>query len=341
MELIRHAVMAPSSHNTQPWRFELGDGAIRLRPDFHRRLPVVDPDDHALFISLGCALENLVIAAGSEGIQPSLAYFPEDEEANTIRVRLARPDADSQQTPGGTAAALFRAIPKRQSTRRAFDSRPLPAAVVRAIAELAAEPLVSPRLVTDRDLIGRVAEQVESACRTQLADPAFVEELICWIRFGRREAEARGDGLAARVMGLPSMPRWLGKRLMRLALTPAREAARAAAQVRSSSALMIFSVETDTPEAWVRAGQSFERAALLATSEGVRHAHVNMPCEVPEASERLRVAFGLSGRPVLLIRLGYAEPMPFSYRRPLPDVVRYAADQAQAQAASGHRGPAA
>ncbi|WP_271594731.1 nitroreductase family protein [Bradyrhizobium sp. CCBAU 65884] len=62
-ELVRAATLAANSHNTQPWRFILSDNIITIRPDLVRRCPVVDPDDHHLFASLGCAAENIVQAA--------------------------------------------------------------------------------------------------------------------------------------------------------------------------------------------------------------------------------------------------------------------------------------
>jgi hypothetical protein len=61
-ELVHYATLAASSHNTQPWRFEIGSDNIALLPDFTRRCAAVDPDDHHLFASLGCAAENLLIA---------------------------------------------------------------------------------------------------------------------------------------------------------------------------------------------------------------------------------------------------------------------------------------
>ena len=63
IEIIKDAARAPSGHNTQPWKFEVNENHIIIRPNFARRLKVVDADDHALFISLGCALENLVLSA--------------------------------------------------------------------------------------------------------------------------------------------------------------------------------------------------------------------------------------------------------------------------------------
>lgn len=68
-ELVRYATLAPSSHNTQCWKFRLDDGAITILPDVARRCPAVDPDDHHLFVSLGCAAENLVVAAAALGLR--------------------------------------------------------------------------------------------------------------------------------------------------------------------------------------------------------------------------------------------------------------------------------
>ena len=62
-ELVRYATLAPSSHNTQCWHFHLQDRALAITPDLSRRCAVVDPDDHHLYVSLGCATENLAHAA--------------------------------------------------------------------------------------------------------------------------------------------------------------------------------------------------------------------------------------------------------------------------------------
>ena len=66
-DLIHYATLGANSHNTQPWRFKVTGGSIEILPHFTRRIPVVDPDNHHIFASLGCAAENLAIAAGARG----------------------------------------------------------------------------------------------------------------------------------------------------------------------------------------------------------------------------------------------------------------------------------
>lgn len=73
-DLVRYATLAASSHNTQPWKFKLERGRIVILPDLTRRCPEVDPDDHHLYASLGCAAENLLLAAQAAGLRGHLSY---------------------------------------------------------------------------------------------------------------------------------------------------------------------------------------------------------------------------------------------------------------------------
>jgi hypothetical protein len=112
-ELVRMATLAASGHNAQPWKFAIKDNAIEIHPDYCRRLPIVDPHDRELWMSLGCALENLLIAARADGYAPEVTY-PEPT-TDFIRVRLP---ADTAQT-----SPLLAAIPLRQNTRSEYNGQ--------------------------------------------------------------------------------------------------------------------------------------------------------------------------------------------------------------------------
>jgi len=87
-ELIQTAIKAPSGHNTQPWKFRVEENAIIIYPYNERTLPVVDADNHALFISLGCALENLVIAAQHFGFKTNTTCYTGQAGNESIVVQL-------------------------------------------------------------------------------------------------------------------------------------------------------------------------------------------------------------------------------------------------------------
>ncbi|MDI9584504.1 MAG: nitroreductase family protein [Acidobacteriota bacterium] len=309
--ILESGVRAPSGHNTQPWRFDVDGDTIRVLPDLGRRLPVVDPDDHALFISLGCAVENMVVAARHLGMDAAVSI----EADGSIFVRLT----DSAEPPRDE---LYEAIAKRQSNRGAYDGRPVPDDHLTKLLDAAAREGVRVLPFVGQDGFGELLPFIAEGNRAQFADREFVNELISWVRFSDAEAQATQDGLWSRCMGVPAAPRWLGSIFMRLFTSPKSEAARCEKLVRSSSALVLFAAEGNDYAAWVNVGRSFQRLALTATSLGISHAHVNMPCEVVSVRRRLAEHLSLdTAQPLLLIRLGYASPLPYSMRRPLTDVL--------------------
>ncbi len=139
LDLIRYATLAPNGHNTQPWRFALGPRQISIRPDFSRRTPVVDPDDHHIFVSLGCAAETLAIAAAGRGYAGELSF----DEADAGSINFAYRDSPPRDS------ALFDAVPHRQSTRADYDGQAPSAADLKSLAGAAAVPGVDMVLITN------------------------------------------------------------------------------------------------------------------------------------------------------------------------------------------------
>jgi len=171
-ELVHCATLAPSSHNTQCWRFVVEDKAIAIRPDPARRCPVVDPDAHHLFVTLGCAAENLVQAALAHGLVSEPSF---DATHGLVRVTLAPATA--------RASPLFLAIASRQCTRGDYDGQPRSRQDLNLLERADTSNGVRMLLVTDRPAMERVLKHVVQGNTAQLGDPAFVRELKSWIRF--------------------------------------------------------------------------------------------------------------------------------------------------------------
>lgn len=316
-QLIYYATLAPSGHNTQPWKFSVEENVIRIYPDFSRRLPVVDPDDHALYISLGCALENLIIAAGQNGLKSNADYFPKDEKEECICITLAEDGSDD-------VVDLYRAIPVRQSNRSMYDGKEIPDADVQKFIDANVYDTVKIKLFKTNDKkIEPIIEFVKEGNRNQFNDKQFVEELLSWMRFSKKEVRDRNDGLTAEVMGFPFVPRWLGRNIIKIFAKPESEATKCEKQIRSSSVMILLIGKKNDKKHWVDIGRSFERLALKATSLGIAHAHVNMPCEVVSVREKLSHHLGLKEdeQPLLLIRFGYANELPRSPRRPVKEIM--------------------
>lgn len=310
--LVHDATLAPSSHNTQCWRFRLQEGAITLLPDGQRRCPVVDPDDHHLFVSLGCAAENLAHSALAHGWRCEPVFDGGSDPS--LRMALL-PTAPVRST-------LFEAIPHRQTTRTDFDGQSLTAEELRLLEAAGSGPGVRVHLLTDRQALEDVLAFVLQGNSAQLSNPAFVAELRHWIRFNAPEAVRSGDGLLSACTGNPSLPTWLGRVIFPLVLSERREKDRYTRQIRSSAGIAVFISERDDQRHWIETGRAFQRFALQATALGVRTSHLNQPVEVASIRADFARFLGLAGgRPDLVIRFGRGPQMPRSLRRPSDAVV--------------------
>ena len=306
-DIVRYATLAASGHNTQPWRFRLSEGRVDILPDRALRTPVVDPDDHHLFVSLGCAAENLALAAAARGLPGEVGFDTSGDGSAMFRFGKG----PSQ------GSALFDAIPARQSTRADYDGRPVSAADLRTLAAAAAVPGVDLVLITDQPRRGKVRDLIVAGNRAQLADPAFVRELKQWIRFSPRQAIDTGDGLFSVSSGNPALPDWLGPRLLDATFTAKAENDKYARQLKSSAGLAVFVAQREDHDHWIRTGRACQRFALHATALGLRHAFVNQPVEVAGLRPELADLVGMPGRrPDLVMRFGHGPTLPFSARRP-------------------------
>ncbi len=281
-ELIRYTILAPSGHNTQPWKFSINGNIVRIFPDYSRRLPAVDPDDRELFISLGCALENLVVSARYAGFDPEIDYFPTaDEESIVIRLKA------SSARPNET---LFRAIPVRQCTRNEYNGRPLPSEDMKKIEALQKEAGVGTMIFTDRKEIEKLIEIVKEGDNIQMNDKAFVKELKSWIRFSDKEALKTRDGLSSRAGGNPVVPQWLGNILMDFFAGGKSQGDKDQKMALSSSGMILFVSEKNDKRAWVAVGRTWERYALISTALTVKSAFLNQPAEIGSLVPQLQRA---------------------------------------------------
>jgi nitroreductase len=312
-ELVRFATLAANGHNTQPWRFSALPGSIRITPDQSRRTPAVDPDDHHLYVSLGCAAENLALAAAFRGLLGEPRFELDGDGAIVFDYA-----AGAEQS-----SALCDAIPLRQSTRVDYDGRSPPAEHLAALENVAQSPGVDLALITDRAQISRVRDLIIAGNSVQMADRAFMAELRSWIRFNPRAALTHRDGLFSASSGNPTLPDWLGPAMFDLTFRPGAENDKYARQLASSPGLAVFVGAGAGPAHWVAVGRACQRFALQATALGMKLAFVNQPVEVPRLRPELAALVGAPGRrPDILMRFGYGPSLPMSPRRPVDRVLQ-------------------
>lgn len=303
--LIALARWAPSAHNTQPWRFRVGPDRIDVLADLGRWCPVADPGQRELHLSLGCALETLLIGAERIGLEHRVELFPRPgrpELVATVRLR-----ADGMPSPH-RPAFLFDQVEVRRTHHGLYDGRPVGEDALAALETCVVEEGVRLWFARDAESREAITPLVERADLVAFADPRFREEL----------ADLIGRG----AFGTPPAVRGLARLAVRHIDVGERTARRNARRMRSAGALGMVVTLTDDPATQVVAGQVIQRVWLMASHLGLAVQPMSGPLQVAKLRRRLANATGVfPACPQHLFRLGYAPQVRHrAPRRPLREL---------------------
>lgn len=296
--LLRYAVLAPSSHNTQPWRFAVRGPTVRFYADPERWLRVADPDRRELHISVGCALENLLIAAEHFGLGHGVEHTPDRDDPNLL--------ATVHLEPNGSPSAcrpseLFDAITRRRTSRQVYREREVSDEALKRLQSCCREDGVRLLLTADPEIKAWVEQLIAETDERQFDDPAWRAEL----------GESLGEGAFG--------DRWPVSKISQLAVTKldlGESVARRDTEAFASAPIfgVIISLEDD-PATRVRIGQVFERVYLTATALGLCLQPVSQILELGAPKDVLGDVLQIGAAiPQQPFRLGFGKPR----RRPSP-----------------------
>jgi hypothetical protein len=312
---LNYAVLAPSSHNSQPWRFIVDGESVMLCADRMRALPVVDPFDRELVISCGAALFNLRVALSHFRLGYAITLLPSGAEPDVLaQVRVltsGRCDA--------SVASLFDAIPQRVTTREAFRAEVVAPEVQQRLLSAAEAEGVQAVCIDNLHRREEIAQLIAEADRIQFHDPRFRRELASWIHPRRAD-----DGMPAYGSGV--------NKLLDIAVPLVASAIRtfdlgggvAAAHeglVQASPILFCIGTGIDDPQSWLAAGQALERVLLTGVGSGLTASYLNQPVEAEHLRGSLRQIAGMTTQPQLLLRMGRGPRAAHSPRRAIQEVV--------------------
>ena len=305
--LISRALLAPSSHNTQPWTFRISESAVELLVDRRRALPINDPDDRELAISCGTALMNLRLAAASRGWGTQVELLPEAQEPDL----MARVTVDRAGSASNTEADLAASIERRRTCRKPFAERELPGEILKQVEAAATAEGAWLRALVEPGMRARAADLVSEGDAAQWRDPRWRQELASWMR-----PRGRGDGL--------TVPGALGPGI-RFAVRRFDMGARVGAADRAlamkAPLLVVLGTTGDGVNDRLVAGQALQRVLLVACRAGLQAGYLNQPLQVAALRPRLAEQTG-GGHPQILMRLGFpARPLPEAPRRSVEEVL--------------------
>ena len=318
--LLNYAVLAPSSHNTQPWNFRIVNDAIELYADKTRALPVADPDYRELTISCGAALFNLRIAIRHFGYGDIVEILPDENNINLLaRIRIG-----SRRIVQLEENFLFRAISKRVTNRQNFDSCPLPESLILELESATRAEGSWLQIMTEVILKAHrkaVIDLIAVGDRLQMANPLFRRELAQWIHIDNNPTH---DGISPHARGMnhnldavASLISWT----IRSFNTGESQAVKDCKLASQAPVLMLISSEDDDRQAWIETGEALAHLLLRARIDDVWASFFNQPIQIPRLRSRLQRLFPEHGYPQILLRLGYAKEIGGTPRRSVDEVL--------------------
>lgn len=325
------AILASNAHNTQPWLFRLHGSRIDLFADESRDIGAIDPFAREKYISLGCALENLLLAAGAAGYDYDLKLMPDRENpdhAATIELSAGEREA----------SPLYDAIPRRHTNRYAFDTgREVSRNMLGALRDLNSDEQVEVFWFDANSGRDRVGREIVRAVEAVTADEGQARDNNSWNRHGWDETQRHRDGLVLNVMGLSAPALAVAKMGPRPSDKSANDfwlSATKDKHVSTASAFGIIAVRDYGDNAQrMSAGRLWQRARLQATVRGIAMHPMNQLHERADRETQLGIepTFGdaLKGlvdhpewEPLFTFRTGYpAEDAPPGPRRRIRDVL--------------------
>ncbi len=312
--LVRYASLAPSSHNSQPWLFEVSHDGLDLYADPTRALPVVDPENRALVISCGAALEYLCVSARFFGYNPLVTY---DNPGNNPDF-LARFSLGPKCKPDSLDTAMFEAIPRRHTNRMKFEDTPLPAGLAHQLQFVAGSDHVFVDVFEQESDRHELARLVSEGDRIQAADPQFRRELAGWIHANRTRSR---DGMPGYAHGTGDVTSFFTPLIVRTFDWGKGQGAKDEQLVMGSPMLAILSTQNDTKTDWLNTGRALAKILLLLTDRGLSASFLNQPIEVPDLRPALKNKLSEPFEPQILIRIGYGPESRPTPRRRVDEII--------------------
>ena len=331
LKLVRAAVLASNAHNAQPWLFRVTDSAIDVFADHQRNIGTVDPFLREMYISVGCALENLSLAAEANGYAPTLTLMPNDAD-NKHAAHFGFVRATAKSSP------LYDAIPRRHTNRDAFDiAKSVSSDTLIALAALNSDEDVKVFWYVKPDERQRFGDITIAATESFIADAGQSGDSHKWFRHDWSDLQQKRDGLTYDAVGLSPLTTVLAKMLPEQSsksndegwLRLTREQ-----QIPTAQAFGLVAVRDRLDNRQrLRVGRLWQRMHLWATEQGLAMGPLNQMVERLERELQLKIephfgrevdalVSGSSWQALFPFRMGYPKvAAKLSPRRAIQDVM--------------------
>jgi hypothetical protein len=310
--LLNYAILAPSTFNTQPWLFLIDKNVITVYPDKSRRLRTSDPHNRLLYVSLGCAVKNLEVAANAFGLSTTKKYLNKNNTA-LVEVTLRKSILNRNRK------TLLNSIKNRLTNRNKYLPKKVPTTIVHKLTETAKNNELNLVVTQDKGAKEKIIKLAEKGDHIVWDNPEFKEEHLKWIR---HNLTLEHDGMPAFTVGIPLLPSLFAKLVIRKPNFAKIQARKNRHLLNSTPYFSFILSNKHNQETWIKVGETFEEISLAATKEGLAVALLAQIVEVGNLYRETMKILNLNLRPQLFFRLGYpSKPADHSPRRKIEAVL--------------------
>ncbi|TSC78753.1 MAG: nitroreductase [Parcubacteria group bacterium Gr01-1014_33] len=297
--LIKFAILAPSSHNSQPWDFKIINNALFLLRNPARFLPVSDPLNRHVYIALGCAIENFSIAADYFGFPTDIEYFPDEFPDATAKISLVPLPRQSSLHDH-----LIFSIPERRSNRNPYDNELPRNGIIDHFKKYSSHDIYVD-FVSDHAKKIAIAEYLIRFREKEFENKEFRKEMAA---YKKTNFTASPIGMPGFTMGfgnfLSLIAPFLIKYINVIRFIRTKEIS---LLVDHTPVFGFIGSQGDSKKEWLSVGRILEHILLEAERDGLQTSINALPFEVVE----LQQIMGISHRPQIFFRLGYTKSIPF------------------------------
>lgn len=295
--ILRFAVLAPSSHNSQPWMFRVRNNSIEILVNHERALPGSDKNNRQLYISLGCVVENIAVAARYYAIALDIDVVAGKDVAARIIFDF--------ENKGEARSDLAKCIPKRITVRGEYIKKVPDNQYVQAIKKCAENNDIKVSLVDSDEKKIQIAKVVINSTAEAMSDDIFRAELSDFLL---TPSSGSGTGMPATAFGMPVPLAYVAPFMLRhFNMNKTTQKKDTVLLEDYTPMFVVLHTQEDSPRSWIGVGRTFQHMALLAVENNIQVAPMAAPIQIGEHFKALQSILQINTRPQFFFRLGYTD----------------------------------
>lgn len=310
--LLQYAIRAPSTHNSQPWLFKIQENSCQIYFDPALRLSQADPLGRDLYISLGCALENLVLAAKYFRVYKDVAYLASG--SNNLAAEVFFKSPAEHEELNLSYEKLAEAIKKRVNARGVFQQKPVPEDFLKNILLTAQEYLSSDLrldVIKDEPTIKKVSSLTAEGLKIAYRSSDFRKEMSGWMRNSLTKTL---DGIPGYALKIPFLLSFIIPTTVRFFNLGGLLAKLNYKSLSSAPLITVISARENNLVVWLKTGRLAERLLLEFTAAGLKTSIFVAAIEMGDLHKNLQEILSTDFIPQFLFAAGFMK----GNQRPTP-----------------------